>query len=108
MRKSNLVKIYEGVYVDFTKTATAFSVTTGTTGEIGLNGGGIVDVSKIKPNRIYEAYIDYGYCTNNEITIYNAKAGPGTIFEILALTTEDSKPILTETTDNFLVTEYNF
>lgn len=106
MRKSNLVKLYEGVYVDFTKTPTAFSVTNGTTGEIGLNGGGIVDVSKLKPNRIYDAYIDYGYCTNNEITIYNAKA-TNTIFEILAITTEDSKPILTEAGTKFLVTEYN-
>jgi hypothetical protein len=106
MRKSNLVKLYEGVYVDFTKTPTAFSVTTGTTGEIGLMGGGIIDVSKVKPNRIYDAYINYGYCTNNEITIYNSISNK-TFFEILALSAEDGTPLFTETTDNFLVTEYN-
>ena len=69
MRTSNLVKIYEGVYVDFTHNPTGFSITVGTTGEIGLRDGGVIDVSNLKPNRIYDAYVDYGYCTNNEITI---------------------------------------
>ena len=106
MRNSNLVKLYEGVYVDFTHNPTGFSITNGTTGEIGFREGGVIDVSKIKPNKIYEAYIDYAYCTNNEITIYNVHP-LGNITEILAISTEDNKPLLTEAGTNFLVTEYN-
>jgi hypothetical protein len=106
MRRHNLIKLHKGVYVDFTlSNPTAFSVISGTSGEIGFKDGGVLDVSKLKPNRIYNSYIDYGYCTNNEITIYDFKNGSD-IFEILALTTEAEEPILSETTDNFFVTEY--
>lgn len=107
MRKFNSVNLYEGVLVDFINDAGAFSVIPDTLGEIKLTNGGTIDVSKVKPNKMYDAHIEYGYCTNNQITIYNIHS-TGTIFEILAITTESEERILTETTDNFLVTEYNF
>lgn len=103
MRKSNLVKLYEGFFVSFTG-ATSFSILPGTTGWVDLFDGTRINLDIIKPFEIYNGYIKDGYCTNNELTIYNSKIP---VEEISAIITEtDDYRLLTENESNFLVTEY--
>jgi hypothetical protein len=104
MRNANLVKLYEGYYVSFSKKAAGFSVIPGTTGWVGLDNGERVDLSLVKPYIIYDAHIEHGYCTNNELTIYNAVIP---VEEIEAIITETGTlRLLTEDSNNFLVTQY--
>ena len=102
MRISNLVSLSEGLYVNF-KAAAGFSRSETATGVIGLASGGDIDISLLKPNKIYNIHLRYAYCTNDILMVYNSKVP---VIEILALSNEFAGQILTEDELNFLVTEY--
>ena len=102
MRTSNLVNLSEGLYVNF-EAAVGISRNTTTTGIIGLVDGSSIDISLLKPNKIYNLHLRYAYCTNDILTVYNSKVP---VIEILALSNEFAGQILTEDELNFLVTEY--
>ena len=102
MRISNLVNLSEGLYVNF-QAAAGFSRSATATGIIGLVNGGDIDISLLKPNKIYNIHLRYAYCTNDILMVYNSKVP---VIEILALSNEFAGQILTEDELNFLVTEY--
>jgi len=102
MRISNLVNLSEGLYVDF-EAAAGFSRSSTATGIIGLVSGGAIDISLLKPNKIYNMHLRYAYCTNDIITVHNSKVP---VIEILSISNEYEGQLLTEDEINFLVTEY--